>query len=373
MSWRQITGHEKQRRRFQNALARGHLASTFLFVGPAGIGKYTFARELAKMLLCETVTKSILDKDDPNLEDTAQACDNCNACLQVTADSHPDLLVVRRLPNRNKLSIDQFVGEKEKRGREGLCHDIALKPFFGGRRIAIIDDADFFNQESANSLLKTLEEPPPRSVIILVGTSEQKQLSTIRSRSQIVRFDPLDQAQLETVIRQQQLLDPSQDIASIDKAVGGSIESAVQMVDSDALTFRQSWLEQLATLDPAQDGFSKTVGAFVDAAGKDAAVRRDRLRMVSEMAIHFYRALLIDLESHSGNELASSQFGSEVAAQVESILKAEMPSSRIADCLDRCFEAQQHIDANANQANIIESWLCDLGRIARGETIDAGI
>ncbi len=67
--------------------------------------------------------------------------------------------------------------------REGLCHDIALKPFMGGRKVAIIDDADDLNEEGANCLLKTLEEPPPHSVLILIGTSAERQLPTIRSRA----------------------------------------------------------------------------------------------------------------------------------------------------------------------------------------------
>src|SRR5687767_5824992 len=62
--------------------------------------------------------------------------------------------------------------------RDGLCHDIAMKPFIGGRRVAIIDDADYLNSEGANSRLKTLEEPPPRSVLILIGTSAARQLPT---------------------------------------------------------------------------------------------------------------------------------------------------------------------------------------------------
>ena len=65
---------------------------------------------------------------------------------------------------------------------EGLCHDIALRPFMGGYKVALIDDADYLNAEGANCLLKTLEEPPPRSVLILIGTSPAKQLPTIRSR-----------------------------------------------------------------------------------------------------------------------------------------------------------------------------------------------
>src|SRR4029078_2428636 len=68
--------------------------------------------------------------------------------------------------------------------------NIALKPYSGRRKVAIIDDADYLNKEGANCLLKTLEEPPPDSLLILIGTSEQRQLPTIRSRCQIVRFQP---------------------------------------------------------------------------------------------------------------------------------------------------------------------------------------
>ena len=88
--------------------------------------------------------------------------------------------------------------------REGLCYDIALKPYSGRRKVAIIDDADYLNKEGANCLLKTLEEPPPKSLLILIGTSEQRQLPTIRSRCQIVRFQPL----------------PEQDVAELLLATG---------------------------------------------------------------------------------------------------------------------------------------------------------
>ena len=72
-----------------------------------------------------------------------------------------------------------------------MLHEINLKPALGGRRIAIIDDADYLNDEGANALLKTIEEPPPRSVLILIGASPAKQLPTIRSRCQLIRFRPL--------------------------------------------------------------------------------------------------------------------------------------------------------------------------------------
>ena len=145
MNWNQFLGNEQVIERFSRSLACGRLASSFLFVGPAGVGKRTFAILLAKSLLCEH-----------NDGITLTACDQCPACTQVDALSHPDLEIVSRPPEKNVIPVELFIGDREHRMREGLCHRISLKPFSGGRKIAIIDDADFLNQEGANCLLKNI-------------------------------------------------------------------------------------------------------------------------------------------------------------------------------------------------------------------------
>ena len=127
-------------------------------------------------------------------------CGTCDSCLQVAARTHPDLLLVSKPADKSFIPLSTFIGDEARRMREGLCHDIALRPFMGGRRVAVIDDADYLNEEGANALLKTLEEPPPSSVLILIGTSADKQLPTIRSRSQIVRFRPLTAEHLEQLL-----------------------------------------------------------------------------------------------------------------------------------------------------------------------------
>ena len=95
---------------------------------------------------------------------------------------------VARPPGKSFIPVDLFIGDREHRSQEGLCHRLSLRPASEKRRIAIIEDADFLNEEGANCLLKTLEEPPPGSVLILIGTSQQRQLPTIRSRCQVIRF-----------------------------------------------------------------------------------------------------------------------------------------------------------------------------------------
>ena len=136
MTWQGIGGHDDIVAKFRVMLAGGRLASTFLFVGPAGVGKGSFAVRLAATLLCQNRAAAALDP-----------CGICPACQQVAAGTHPDLLRVAKPADKTFIPLELFIGSKEKRMQEGLCHDISLKPFMGGRRVAIIDDADYLNEE----------------------------------------------------------------------------------------------------------------------------------------------------------------------------------------------------------------------------------
>jgi DNA polymerase-3 subunit delta' len=131
-----------------------------VFVGPDGVGKRLVAKGIAQCLFCQRVSDEQLD-----------ACGACAACRQVLADTHPDLLTVGCPEGKRELPIALIAGEGERRGREGLLHDLSLRPMSATRRIAIIDDADTMNEESANALLKTLEEPPPGSLLFLISPS----------------------------------------------------------------------------------------------------------------------------------------------------------------------------------------------------------
>ena len=175
-----LRGHDGVADQFRRALKRGRLASTFLFVGPAGIGKRAFALWLAQGLLCERVP-----------EEKLAPCGACPSCQMVAAGSHPDVETISKPADKAFIPVELLIGDAEHRMRAGLCYNIALKAYSARWKVAIIDDADYLNKEGANCLLKTLEEPPPKSILILIGTSVQRQLPTIRSRCQIVRFQPL--------------------------------------------------------------------------------------------------------------------------------------------------------------------------------------
>ncbi|MBC8356699.1 MAG: DNA polymerase III subunit [Planctomycetes bacterium] len=353
MSWQGVEGHDENVERFRRILASGRLASTFLFVGPPGVGKRTFALKLAQALLCEVVSDVELSP-----------CGSCPSCQQVAARSHPDLELVAKPADRSFIPVDVFIGDRDHRRRVGLCHNIALKPFLGGRKIAIIDDADYLNQEGANCLLKTLEEPPPKSVIILIASSEQTQLPTIRSRCQIVRFFPLQEEVVASLLRSSGATETEAEAKQLASLSHGSLQQAKQFLDSELCEFRDEFLARLGQLPEKTVALATDVGVFVDAAGKDAPVRRERLKLVIMIAVDFYRELV---RQASGVASASDV---TVSTSVETTIRhRSVDVEATACCVERCLDAQAQVDANANQATLIECWIDDLARLCEAAQV----
>jgi len=344
MAWHGIYGHDDVVERFRRALERGRLASSFLFVGLEGIGKRSFALKLAQALLCRTRPEQAMDP-----------CGECPGCVQVAAGTHPDLERVAKPKDKSFLPLELLIGDKEHRMRRGLCHGIALKPFMGGRKIAIVDDADYLNEEGANSLLKTLEEPPPRSVLILIGTSPAKQLPTIRSRCQSIRFRPLDADTVTRLLVEHGMVETEAEARRLSSHCGGSLQRAAELADAGLWAFRTQLYDQLAQPILASGRLAKAVVAFVDEAGRDAPPRRRRARQVVGLAAEFYRGLvhaLCDAPPTGDAELRES-----VGRAMEVWPGDELAA---ADCLDRCLEVAERIDRNAYLPTLLECWLDDL-------------
>jgi DNA polymerase-3 subunit delta' len=346
MTWHGIHGHDDVVERFRRALKRGRLPSSFLFVGPAGVGKRSFALKLAQALLCQRRPEEALDP-----------CGTCPACVQAVAQTHPDLEMVAKPKDKSFLPLELLIGDQQHRMREGLCHRIALKPFMGGRKIAVIDDADYLNPEGANCLLKTLEEPPPRSVLILIGTTAAKQLPTIRSRCQLIRFRPLPADVVAELLVSQGLVEDAAESRRLASYSEGSLQRALELADPELWAFRTRLYERLAesVLDSVR--LSTAALAFINDAGKQPAARRQRTRQVIGFTIEFYRHLLHRLGGAAGCEDAELRdWVGRAAGQWSG------DASTAAACLDRSLEAAEQIDRNANQATLVECWLDDLAK-----------
>ncbi|MGH9429811.1 MAG: ATP-binding protein, partial [Terriglobia bacterium] len=150
----------------RNQLATGRLRHSMLFAGVAGIGKWTLAQFIAKACNCVRLQNDF--------------CNSCPSCQRISENAHPDVTNVA--PDGQFIKIDQM---------RSLSREVFFRPFEGKRRVFIVDEAEKFRDESANSILKTLEEPPDTSILILVTSRPNDLLPTLRSRCQMDRFAPL--------------------------------------------------------------------------------------------------------------------------------------------------------------------------------------
>lgn len=348
MNWDDVLGHDRIREMFATALTKNRLASTFLFVGPAAIGKRKFALMLAKTLLCQNMPAYHM-----------HPCGNCEDCKQVDALTHPDLLTVSRPKDKTRIPVELLIGDGQHRMESGLCHDIAMRPFRGQRKVAILDDADDLNQEGANCLLKTLEEPPIDSVIILISQSEQRQLPTIRSRCQIIRFAPLPDEIVSNLLLELQWVVDKPEADKLARQSKGSLARADQLRDEALQGIAEVLLSTLAKRDFHSVQMAKDVSDYLTKMGDDAPKKREALSHLIELAADFYRNQLVNL-TKLGTEEASTN--PEIRSAVMAI-PAGLDGA--AACLERCSEAEIQLDANANIATLVESWLDDLATASR--------
>lgn len=216
MNFAAILGQGKALTLLNRALSSGRLAHAYLFVGPDGVGKTTCAAALAAVLLC----CQPLD---------GRACMRCPGCLKYLSGNHPDFLRIR--PDGAAIKIDQI--------RE-LKKALYYAPFEGGQRVVLLEDVHTMRREAGNSLLKTLEEPPPGNMLILVGNSTEAILATIVSRCQVIPFAALALDVATAIIRQHR---PDLDVAdcqALAALTGGSPGQALAL-EADGLlpVFRQ--------------------------------------------------------------------------------------------------------------------------------------
>jgi DNA polymerase-3 subunit delta' len=340
VSWQRVRGREAQAEAFDRIVRRGRLGHAYLFAGPAGVGKRLFADELAKALLCEA-------PDRPRLE----ACDQCQACALVAAGTHPDLFTIGRPEETLELPTKVV---------RDLCRDLGLKPARGRGKVAIVDDADDLNDESANRFLKTLEEPPPRSVLLLVGTSAQRQLPTILSRCQVVYFPPLPDSLVREILREQGVEEAQ--VERLARMSGGSPGRALALTDPELWEFRQKLLQALTRIPFDSVGLGKAWTHFVEEAGKEAAAQRRRAAVVLALLIDFLEAALpVSLG-------AAANLADDADRKALEQFASRTDPEQVTALLDRCLEADRQIDCRVQLVLILEALTDALGQKLRTAT-----
>ena len=175
MSFKALVGNERNKEVLQRLFERKRLGATFIFSGPEGVGKRQFALTLAKSANCVHAGSGSND-----------SCDECPSCHRVGLGTHSDVVTVR--PDGNFIKVGQ--------ARE-LARELHFRPREGTQRFFIIDEADRLREEAASALLKTLEEPPLTSTILLITSRPSSLLPTVLSRAQRITFSALSLREME--------------------------------------------------------------------------------------------------------------------------------------------------------------------------------
>lgn len=237
MPLRGTVGHRRLQSLLTRAIARGTLPPSLLFAGPRGIGKRRVAAAIAETINClQPVTADGLEID---------ACGVCQSCRRIARGVHPDVIVVEP-GDSGAIKIDQV---------RDVIDRANYRPFEGRRRVVIVDEADALVVPAQNAFLKTLEEPPSASVFVLVSSTPDSLLATVRSRCRPLRFGELTPDEVARVlVRDHQYAEPDARVAAAE--AGGSVGRALEArgVDlGDAREAARHLLHQAArTMDPAR-------------------------------------------------------------------------------------------------------------------------
>jgi DNA polymerase-3 subunit delta' len=337
-----LLGQDRAVRTLRSSIATGRVHHAWIFSGPAGVGKFTAAMGFAALLL-DPATGS--GSDDPPADGAVQRL--------IASGNHPDLHVVRK--ERAAVSRDADVRKRKQTNipldvlREFLLEPAALARVMPGDspagKVFIVDQAELIDVGGQNALLKTLEEPPAGTVIILVTSQEDRLLPTIRSRCQRAAFAALDESSMEAWLVRSGLATPPGMRPWVLSYAGGSPGVAQTILQAGLHQWHQTLGPMLAGLDRGQfpGELGGTMAKLVDeraaaeadasaSASKDAANRAWAKRLLGYVA-HHYRERL-----------------------------RERPDERAAAAVDLLADAERQIDANVRYGDVLENLSAQLAR-----------
>lgn len=252
MGFDRILGQPYAKRLLASALQSGRLASSWLFYGPDSCGKKTTALVLAQALHCPQGGGK-------------EGCGECGVCKRIQKGSHPDVLSFR--PAGSTFKVEQA---------QAILREASLRPYEAAGRFFILDKVELLNEASGNALLKVLEEPQAGQRFVLVTTQPAKVLATIASRCQSLRFSPLPEKDLVSLLVREQGSTPAE-ARRLARLAGGSLARAGHLFKADGQA-RLDQAEGLLEAAASESRLAKLSWAHA------AAVDKDDLKEILDLA-----------------------------------------------------------------------------------------
>lgn len=321
MSFSTILGQQQPVENLRAALAHDRLHHAYLFLGPEGVGKRTIALGLARAIHCVAAHNDF--------------CGECVNCKRISDANHPDVRVIEPLAGKKEISIQQ-IRDVEK--------ELNYQSFTGGRKIVIFDPATLMNLSSQNALLKTLEEPPANSLLILIAANGGALLPTLRSRCLKMTFAPLDRRLVANYLQEKKQVkaEQAQFLAALSM---GSLGLALKLNDSKLFEKRRDWAGQLSSLR-----LGDYRGAS-DAAEKLAGNKDEALKFL-QWAETFYRDILVFAAAQSNDEMINL----DLLLQTEHLAVTAKIDHWLA-LLEQTTGAGARIQRNLNRRMVLEDLL----------------
>jgi DNA polymerase III delta' subunit len=324
LAFEDIAGNSRVKKILQKSLQIGKLPNSLLFVGPPGVGKIEFAEVVAKALNCR-------EKED-------DSCEKCESCLIINKGNSPDVL--RLVPEKDTIKIEQI--------RE-LKKMAYLKPMVGKKRVFIIEDAEKMTQNSANSLLKILEEPPFFSYIVLITSNPFLIIPTIRSRCQVLTFSPVSKEEIKTELMKQGYNEEDADFISLHAK--GNLKRAL-ILDGKEIEEKkeQSWKLFLALLQGEDAALCLKEFGF-----RQKTVFGEDLIQILEALSSFLRDILLLKEKGDIRHLMNPEYEEKIKNAGDS-----MSHQQTFDFLTRMDSALYAVQRNVNINLLMSSIFSDL-------------
>jgi DNA polymerase-3 subunit delta' len=328
-----LTGNKRVKDTVRRMLASGRVPGALMFVGEEGVGKKLFAFELAKALNCLN-------------PDGLEACDTCASCVRISLSKFPEYTTPD--DNKHKLvrsdHLDVVLARPYLRVlRIELMREIEreanYRPFEGKARVFVVEDADKLNQQSSNALLKTLEEPPNTSHLVLVTSRPGSLLPTIRSRSQVIRFAALPPSEIEAHLLAGGTAS-AEDARLLSRIARGSIGRALAFDLETYREQRETMLDLLSAIAMANDRthILRASEEMNDAKRKDEY--ESRLDLLS--------ALVRDVWTLSLGASLDQLVNEDLGAQLSGIAP-RIESRRAARWLSQIETLRRRLDVNINR------------------------
>ena len=327
-----IVGQQKPIRLLISLLQNKTIPHALLFTGLEGIGKLATATAFAMACNCQYSEPEVIAQGSPtspialNRATSTLFCGSCKSCRKIESGNHPDIIYVE--PSGPVIKIEQI---------RALSYTLAMKPFEARLRVAILSNAQDMTPAAGNALLKLLEEPPDRTILILTARQRSELLPTIVSRCQHIRFNPISREALETMLIEKQGTS-CDDAAIVAAMANGSFSKALAMIDPKShinWINRRNWLIQ--EVDALPDRPIGLILAWAAMLSKNKELLSDSLEIVKT----YLRDLAI--YQYGPEKIINKDLENQVRKASQKVAVSSLLSK-----INHIQSAQENIQGNAN-------------------------